>query len=257
MNDTIQKYQDYVITGFTKGLQPVVVETASGALLRDVNGREYVDCFSGISVVNTGHCNPHVLAAVKAQLEKLVHCASYVYYSSPTAELAAKLAAIAPGKLQKSFFANSGAEAVEAALKLARLFTGKKEFIALQAGFHGRTWGALSVTGNAGRKRRGGPYAPGVVFAPVPDLYRSATGGDPERCCARWVQALEEAIRFSTSNDVAAFIAEPVLGEGGIIVPPPGYFKAVKEVLDRHNILFIADEVQTGFGRTGKMFAVP
>ena len=256
MNDTVQKYRDYVITSFTKGLQPVVVESASGATLRDVSGKEYVDCFSGISVVNTGHCNPHVVAAARAQLEKLIHCASYIYYSSPVAELAAKLAAIAPGRLQKTFFANSGAEAVEGALKLARLYTGKHEFIALQASFHGRTWGALSVTGNAGRKRRGGPYAPGVTFAPVPDPYRSSDGRDVEQCCARWVEALEDAIRFSTSNDVAAFIAEPVLGEGGIIVPPASYFKAVKEVLDRYNILFIADEVQTGFGRTGKMFAI-
>ena len=256
MKDTVQKYRDYVITSFTKGVQPIVVEKACGTVITDVSGREYLDCFAGISVVNAGHCNPAVVAAARRQMEKLVHCASYVYHSPPTADLAEKLAAIMPSRrLQKTFFANSGAEAIEGALKLARLYTGKHELIALQASFHGRTWGALSVTGNAGRKRRGGPYAPGVAFVPAPYCYR-APWADPEECCRRWAQALEEVIRFATADDVAAFIAEPVLGEGGILVPPPNYFKTLKPVLDRHNILFIADEVQTGFGRTGKMFAI-
>jgi 4-aminobutyrate aminotransferase / (S)-3-amino-2-methylpropionate transaminase / 5-aminovalerate transaminase len=250
MNRTIEQYRDYLMTGFVKSVQPVVIQKALGAVVTDVYGREYIDCFAGISVVNAGHNQPAVMAAASAQIEELIHCCSYMYYSQPTAALAEKLAHITPGRLKKSFFANSGAEAVEGALKLARLYTGKREVIALQCSFHGRTWGALSVTGNADRKRRAGPFAPGVAFAPAPDIYHAPR--QPED----WARSFENVIRFATSGDVAAFIAEPVLGEGGIIVPPPQYFAEIKKVLDRYNILFIADEVQTGFGRTGKMFAI-
>jgi 4-aminobutyrate aminotransferase/(S)-3-amino-2-methylpropionate transaminase len=256
MSDTIQKYRDYVMTGFVKSVAPIVIEKASGAVVTDRNGREYLDCFAGISVVNAGHCNPQVVAAAKAQMDKLVHCSSYLYHAQPVADLAEKMAHIASRGLTKSFFGNGGAEAIEGALKLARLYTGKHEFIALQTSFHGRSFGALSVTGNMGRKKRGGPYATGVAFAPVPYVYRSQWPGDPEECGRQCARSIEDIIRFATSGDVAAFIAEPVLGEGGIIVPPLNYFKEVKEILDRYGILFIADEVQSGFGRTGKMFAI-
>ncbi|MGH9468823.1 MAG: aminotransferase class III-fold pyridoxal phosphate-dependent enzyme, partial [Terriglobia bacterium] len=146
MKNTLEKYREYVITSFSKGFQPIAVETARGAVVTDSAGRNYIDCFAGISVVNAGHRNSSVLSAAKEQMEKLVHCRSHVYHVGPTAILAEKLAAITPGRLKKSFFANSGSEAIEGALKLAKLFTGKYEYIALQAGFHGRTWGALSVT---------------------------------------------------------------------------------------------------------------
>ncbi len=251
MSSVINKYREYVITGFVKAVQPIVIEKASGATVTDSDGREYIDLFAGISVVNAGHGNPEVVASARAQMERLVHCCSYLYHAQPVADLAEKLAQIAPGRLKKSFFANSGAEAVEGALKLARLYTGKSEFVALTGSFHGRTWGALSVTGNAGRKRRGGPYAPGIAFAPAPaGVSRSRMSGED------FARELEDVLRFCTSGDVAAFIAEPVLGEGGILVPPQSYFAAVKRVLDAHGILFIADEVQTGFGRTGAMFAI-
>src|ERR1700720_752636 len=256
MSNTIQKYKDYVITGFMKQVVPIVIDHASGATVTDENGREYLDCFAGISVVNAGHCNPQVLAAAKAQMEKLVHCSSYVYHVKPVADLAEKIAQIAPKGLTKTFFGNGGAEAIEGAMKLARLYTGKHEYIALHASFHGRTWGALSVTGNMGRKKRGGPYAPGVTFAPAPYAYRSQWANNPEECGRQCGRAIEDVIRFTTSDDVAAFIAEPVMGEGGIVVPPRHYFKEVKKVLDHHGILFIADEVQSGFARTGKMFAI-
>lgn len=257
MSTTVQKYKDYVMTGFVKSVQPIVIDRAQGCMIRDVSGAEYLDCFAGISVVNAGHCNPRVIAAAKAQMEKLVHCASYIYYSQPTADLAEKMAQIMPSpRLRKSFFANSGAEAIEGALKLARLYTGKQEVISLQASFHGRTWGTLSITGNQARKKRGGPYAPGIAFAPAPYVYRSPWPDDPGKCVSFWADTLEQIIRFSTAGDVAAFIAEPVMGEGGIIVPPPDYFREIKKVLDRHGILFICDEVQSGFGRTGKMFAI-
>jgi 4-aminobutyrate aminotransferase/(S)-3-amino-2-methylpropionate transaminase len=256
MSDTIQKYKDYVMTGFMKSVVPIVIDKASGAIVTDVNGREYLDCFAGISVVSAGHNNPEVIAAARAQMEKVVHCASYIYHVQPVADLAEKIAHIAPRGLTKTFFGNGGAEAVEGAMKLARLYTGKHEFISLHASFHGRSWGTLSVTGNVGRKRRGGPYAPGVTFAPAPYAYRSQWPNDPEECGRQCARAIEDVIRFTTSDDVAPFIAEPVMGEGGIIVPPQNYFKEVKKVLDHHGILFIADEVQSGFARTGKMFAI-
>jgi 4-aminobutyrate aminotransferase len=256
MSDTVQKYKDYVMTGFMKSMVPIVIDRASGAVVTDVHGRQYLDCFSGISVVNAGHRNPAVIAAAQAQMEKLVHCSSYIYYVKPVADLAEKLAHITPPGLTKTFFGNSGAEAIEGAMKLARLYTGKHEFIALHASFHGRSWAALSVTGNMGRKKRGGPYASGVTFAPAPYAYRSGWRNDAEECGRQCARAIEDVIRFTTSDDVAAFIAEPVMGEGGIIVPPFHYFQEVKKVLDAHGILFIADEVQSGFARTGRMFAI-
>jgi len=256
MSDTIQKYKDYVMTGFLKSVAPVVVDHASGCVITDVNGREYLDCFAGISVVNAGHCNPEVTAAAKAQIDKLIHCQSYLYHVPVVGDLAEKIAHTAPPGLTKTFFANGGAEAIEGAMKLARLYSGKHEFIALQGSFHGRSWGALSITGNQGRKKRGGPYAPGVSFAPLPYAYRSNWADDPEECGRQCAQALEDVIRFSTAGDVAAFIAEPLWGEGGIVVPPANYFREVKKVLDKHGILFICDEVQSGFGRTGTMFAI-
>src|SRR5437763_15820807 len=161
MSNTIQKYKDYVMTGFLKSVAPIVIDHASGAKVWDENGREYLDCFAGISVVNAGHCNPHVIAAAKAQMEKLVHCSSYIYHVKPVADLAEKIAHIAPKGLTKTFFGNSGAEAIEGAMKLARLYSGKHEFIALHASFHGRRWGALTITCNMGRKKRGGRYASG------------------------------------------------------------------------------------------------
>src|SRR5579872_2761995 len=159
MSDAIQKYKDYVMTGFMKSVVPIVIDHASGVTITDVNGREYLDCFAGISVVNAGHCNPQVIAAAKAQMDKLVHGASYIYHVQPVADLAEKIAHIAPRGLTKTFFGNGGAEAIEGALKLARLYTGKHEFISLHASFHGRSWGTLSITGNLGRKKQGGHYA--------------------------------------------------------------------------------------------------
>ena len=254
--NTQEKYKKYVNTSFLKALEPVVVERGQGSKYIDPQGREYLDAFSGISVVNSGHGNREVVEAAKAQLDKLLHCCSYVYYSIPMADLAEKLAQITPGALQKTFFGNGGAEAVEGALRLAKQYTGKFEFIALTHSFHGRSLATLSITGNAMRKKGGGPYMPGVAFAPAPYHYRSPYGQkDPKmtaRLCAR---AVEEVILCHTSNRVAAFIIEPVMGEGGIIVPPPEYFEELLPILKKHGIILISDEVQSGFCRTGKMFA--
>jgi 4-aminobutyrate aminotransferase / (S)-3-amino-2-methylpropionate transaminase / 5-aminovalerate transaminase len=255
--DTIEKYRRYVSTGFVKKVQPIVVDRAEGATVWDEAGRPYVDLFSGISVVNAGHCNREVVEAATSQMRRLVHCNSYLYHNKPTADFAEALAGIMPSPdLHVSFFGNSGAEAIEGAMRVAKQFTGRTEFVALDMSFHGRTVGTLSVTGNWARKRRGGPYLPGVAFAPAPYSYRSPFGPDPEAVSKACAEELERVIDCHTSGSVAAFLAEPVMGEGGIIVPPASYFRRVKEVLDRHGILFICDEVQSGFGRTGKMLAI-
>jgi 4-aminobutyrate aminotransferase / (S)-3-amino-2-methylpropionate transaminase / 5-aminovalerate transaminase len=255
--NTIEKYEKYVTTSFVPSVEPVVFDKAEGATIIDVDGKRYVDCFAGIAVSNAGHRHPKVIAAAKDQLDRFVHAGSYIYHVPQVADLAEKLAGITPGKLQKTFFGNSGAEGIETALRLAKAYTGKSEFISLTHSFHGRTVGTLSVTGNYQRKKRGGPYLPGIAFAPAPYVYRNPFGTDePDEVARRCADMVQWAIDYQTANDVAAFIAEPVMGEGGIIVPPDNYFKYVKEILDQHDILFIADEVQSGFGRTGKMFGV-
>jgi 4-aminobutyrate aminotransferase/(S)-3-amino-2-methylpropionate transaminase len=255
--EVIETYKKHVITNCVSKLEPVVVSSASGATLTDTQGKEYVDCFSGISVVNTGHCNPKVAEAAKEQLDHYVHACAYVYYLEPVAKLAEKLASIVPARLQKTFFSNSGAEAIECGLKLARKFTGKHEIIALMRSFHGRTLGTLSVTGQASRRSYSmGPYLGSIAFAPTPYCYRCPLGLKYPECGVECAKMIDDVVRYSTSGDVAAFIAEPVLGEGGIIAPPDEYFKEVKKVLDKYGIIFIADEVQTGFARTGKLFAI-
>ena len=254
--NTTEKYKKYVNTAMVEKVQPVVIEKAIGATIIDTSGKEYVDCFSGIAVTNAGHCNEKVIEAAKAQMELLIHCCSYVYYSQPTANLAEKLAQITPGRLQKSFFGSGGAEAIEGALRLAKQFTGKTEFIALQSSFHGRSYATLSVTGNNARKRRGGPYMVGCTFLPAPYCYRCFFELKYPECHLRCAKALEDIIRFNTYDNVAAFIAEPLLGEGGIITPPDDYFLEIEKIVKKHEMLMLIDEVQTGFCRTGKMFAI-
>ncbi len=255
--ETKELYDEYMITSMVAGFDPVEVEFAEGTRIHCKSGKSYLDCFSGISVVNAGHRHPKVIAAAKEQLDKLVHCCTYVYYSPPAGRVAKALAEITPGSLQKSFLANSGAEAIEGAMRLAKHYTGRNEFVALTHSFHGRTYATLSITGNSGRKKQGGPFMPGVTFAPAPYKYRCPFGSETdEECAERSADQLAHAIKYMSSDNVAAFIAEPVLGEGGILVPHDNYFKSVKEILDASEILFICDEVQSGFGRTGKMFAI-
>ena len=252
--NTIEKYRRYVNTSSLAGIEPIVVGAASGATVTDVDGTVYTDLFSGISVVGAGHGHPRVIDAARRQMDDLVHCASYVYHVPVVADLAERLAMITPGRLQRTFFGNSGAEAVEGALRLARAHTGRRETIALQTSFHGRTAGSLAVTGNSQRKKRGGFPPSGVAFAPAPHPYRCRMcQGSCTLACA---DAVEDTLRYETAGDVAAFIIEPMLGEGGLVPLPDGYLERLKPLLDRENILLIIDEVQTGFGRTGKMFGV-
>ena len=226
----MEQYRDYVMTGFVKRIEPVVVDHGEGATLWDVDGKEYIDCFAGISVTNAGHGNKKIIEAAKAQADKLVHACSYVYHVPAVGALAEKLAEITPGRLQKTFFSNSGAEALEGAMRLAKRYSGKSEFVALESSFHGRTNGTLSITGNSGRKKGGYTYLSGIAFAPAPYCYRCFAETTPDKCGMLCARRVSEVARLHLSGNVCAFVAEPVMGEGGIIVPPDDYFKVVKKV---------------------------
>ena len=251
-----QLYDEYLITSMVGGFEPVTVEQASGCTMTDADGTEYLDCFSGIAVCNAGHGHPKIVDAAHKQMDKLIHCCTYVYYSPRAAELAQKLALITPGALQKSFFGNCGAEALEGAMRLAKQFTNRTELVCLTMSFHGRTVGTLSITGNYTRKKGTGPYLSGVAFAPAPYCYRCPFKLKYPQCGVGCAEHLDYVFRYQTAGGVAAFIAEPVLGEGGIIVPPPEYFKIASKIARDNGAVFIADEVQSGFGRTGKLFAI-
>lgn len=253
--DTKQLYDEYMITSMVAGIEPIIVERAAGCEITGQDGKSYLDCFSGIAVTNAGHGHPKVVAAAKAQMDKLVHCSTYVYYNPRAGELARRLAQITPGPLQKSFLGNSGAEAVEGALRLAKQFTKRKEVVSLTMGFHGRTAGTLSVSGNRRVKKGTGPYLSGVAFAPAPYCYRCPFKSTYPGCGLACAEFMDQVLRYQTSGDVAAFLAEPVMGEGGIIVPPSGYLAIAAKIARDDGALYIADEVQCGFGRTGRMFA--
>lgn len=232
----------------------VPVKRASGCTLEDFEGNEYLDVFSGISVVNVGHGNDAVVDAAKDQLDEFVHGCSYVHPNEPVADLAERIAEVTPGDLQKSFFCNSGTEAVEGAVKLARKYTGSKEVIALEMGFHGRTLGSLALTGNKAYKKGMAPTLNDVAHTAPPYGYRCPRC-DGDQCDADCAEELERIIGSHTSGDLAAVVVEPVMGEAGIIVPPAGWLERVQEIAHDHGALLIADEVQTGYGRTGELFA--
>jgi 4-aminobutyrate aminotransferase / (S)-3-amino-2-methylpropionate transaminase / 5-aminovalerate transaminase len=254
--DTQALYETYMITSMVAGFQPVVVARASGCTVVGQDGKEFLDCFSGIAVCNAGHCHPRVIAAAREQMETLVHCCTYVYYNPRAAECARMLAEITPGKLQKTFFGNSGAEALEGAIRLAKQYTGRKEIVCLSMSFHGRTVGTLSITGNRGRKKGSGPYLSGVAYAPAPYCYRCPFKLSYPTCGCACAEHLDYVLRYNTAGDVAAFVAESVMGEGGILVPPPEYFKIATEIARNDGAVFVCDEVQSGFGRCGTMFAI-
>lgn len=253
---TRDQYAKHLLPVVAQGVEPVVVASAKGRTVVDEDGKSYLDCFSGISVVNAGHNHPKILAAAREQMEKLVHCCSYVYHVPVVGRLAEALAGVAPNGLSKSFFSTSGAEAIEGALRLAKQATGRREIVSLGFSFHGRTIGTLSITGNQVRKKNNGPYVSGVAFGPAPYCYRCPLGLKYPDCEVACAHALKDTIRQQTSGDVAALVAEPVLGEGGLVAPPGEYFEVAARIFHEEGALFIADEVQTGFGRTGKMFGI-
>jgi 4-aminobutyrate aminotransferase len=235
---------------------PLVIEHAKGSYLYTVDGRRYLDFASGIAVTNLGHGHPAVLRATHEQLDRLVHT-SVVAHHQPAIELAERIAAIAPGKLDKVFFANSGAEAVEGAIKLARYVTGRPALVGFQGAFHGRTYGALSLTASKSYYReRYEPFLPGIYHVPYPYAYRNPTGPGDEATLEYVFEFIDEMLDTRVPpRNIAAFIVEPVLGEGGYVVPPADFMPRLRKLCDQHGILLIADEVQSGYGRTGKMFA--
>ncbi|MFH0802913.1 MAG: aspartate aminotransferase family protein [bacterium] len=234
---------------------PPHIVQGKGQFLYDEKGKEYLDFFAGVVTVNSGHCNPEIAEKIIQQVKTLQHTTT-LYLTSPMVDLAEKLAQIAPGDLNKSFICNSGTEANEGAALLSKLHTGSHEFIALRNSFHGRSIMGMSFTGQH-NWRVGNPYVFGVNFISSAYCYRCSYGQTYPSCDLVCARDLENIIRTCTSLKVAAMIAEPIQGNGGVIVPPPEYFKVIKEILDKYGILLISDEVQTGFGRTGdKWFGI-
>ena len=221
--------KEYVMQ--TYGRQPLALKEGKGAVVWDVEGRPYIDCVAGIAVNNVGHAHPNVAEAISKQAHKLIHT-SNIYYTEEQVRLAELLVKVSPH--QKAFFCNSGAEANEGAIKLARKYTGKGEIIAMENSFHGRTITTITATGQHKYKKNFGPLTPGFKHVPYGDV---------------------EAVREAITHKTAAVLVEPIQGEGGIIIPPEGYLEELKKVCHENDVLLIFDEVQTGFGRTGEMFA--
>ncbi len=262
--EVIESQRKLMFPCMPKHRQPVVIVEGKGAVVKDLDGKEYIDLFAGYAAVNIGHCHPKVVEAVTYWAKK-VHHTSYDYYNLPSAILAEKLVKILPMSGEKKvFFCVSGAEAIEGSVKLTRKYMLKVrgrtglEVITLRYSFHGRTHMATALTGQSKYKRGMASVVayPGIKIIPAPYCYRCPFNMKYPECnlfCAHYV---EDVIKFETSGDIGAFIAEPVMGEGGIIVPPKEYFKEVVGIIRDHGGLFIADEVQSGFARTGKIFGV-
>jgi 4-aminobutyrate aminotransferase len=238
---------------------PLVAERGEGAMVEDVDGNRFLDFNAGIAVVATGHCHPRVVEAIQRQAARLIHMSGTDFYYEELVALAEKLSAIAPGAGQRRVsFGNSGAEAVEGCIKLARYATGREKIIAFYGSFHGRTMGALSLTARKAVQRAGfGPLVPGIVHAPYPYCYRCPFGKTPDGCAVECVKFIEETVlkTVAPAGETAAIILEPVQGEGGYIVPPRKFFDEIARVAKQNGILLIFDEVQSGMGRTGKMWA--
>ena len=241
---------------------PLVAKRGRGIRIEDADGNEFLDFAAGIAVASTGHCHPEVVAAIQKQAAELIHISGTDFYNEPLTQLAEKLSAIAPMRgPHKVFYGNSGAEAIECALKLARYHTGRQHIIAFLGAFHGRTMGALSLTASKPQqKRRFAPLVPGVTHVRYPYAYRGCSGGAQEEeafslGCARFI---EEKLFKSVlpAEEVAAIFVEPIQGEGGYVVAPDNFMRELRGICDRHGILLVVDEVQSGAGRTGKWWAI-
>ena len=232
------------------------VERAEGVYLYTRDGRRVLDFLAGFGACNAGHNHPRVVAAAREQMERMVHAPLGVIAHEPALRLAWELGQITPGGADMFFFGNSGAEAVEGAIKLARYATGRRGIIAFLGGFHGRTMGAVSVTTSKVRYRTGhGPFLPDVYYARFPYPFRSSAP-DPDACAQEALEDIERLLEYVIApQDVAAFLLEPIQGEGGYVIPPRPWLVALRQLADEHGILLIFDEVQTGFGRTGEWFA--
>jgi len=239
-------------------ITPIFVKRAKGALIEDVEGNEYIDFGGGIGVVNVGHCNEKVVSAIKEQADQYLHTCFHISMYEPYIELAKQLNEITPGDFaKKTFFVNSGAEAVENSVKIARYATKRQGIIAFENAFHGRTYMTMTLTSKVKPYKFGfGPFCPEVYRVPFSYCYRCPFGREYPSCELYCADYLEDFfIGNVAAESVAAVIAEPIQGEGGFVVPPPGYFQKIKAICERHGIIFIMDEIQTGMGRTGKRFA--
>lgn len=253
---------------FVSPVWPHLLETiivrGEGAYVWDQASQRYLDFTSGVGVTNTGHCHPRVVAAIREQAGRILHLQANLAYHEPMLRLIAALRQVVPSELDAFFLTNSGAEAVEAAVKLARHATGRPNVIAFQRSFHGRTVGAMSLTSSKTVYRVGyQPLMPGVFFAPYAYCYRCPKAeADPERyghssCCGWALEQVRFLLKSQTApEETAAILVEPLLGEGGYVVPPTSFLRGLREICEEHDILFILDEVQSGFGRTGRFFAL-
>jgi 4-aminobutyrate aminotransferase len=239
---------------------PFVMARGSGCAVEDVDGNVFLDCAAGIAVNSTGHAHPAVVASIVDQAQKFLHMSGTDFYYEPQVRLGEEMNAIAPWTGPKrSFFSNSGTEAIEAAIKLARYHTKRHGIIAFLGSFHGRTMGSLSVTASKALQRKGfGPPLSGSYHAPYPNPYRRPAGDTPEACAAAVIDYIEDQILVSlvAPDEVAAVLIEPIQGEGGYVVPPVEFMQRLRELTRKHGMLLIADEVQSGMGRTGKMFGI-
>jgi 4-aminobutyrate aminotransferase len=254
----IDRDKAVVSPSYTRGY-PLVIARGVGSSVEDVDGNVFLDCAAGIAVNSTGHAHPAVVQAITEQAQKFLHMSGTDFYYEPQVRLAEELASIVPihGGV-RSFFGNSGTEAVEACLKLARYTTGRQNIIAFLGAFHGRSMGSLSLTASKAIQRRGfGPMLPGVYHAPFPDLYRCPIG-TRETCAAACVDFIEHQLftHLVSPDEVAAIVVEPIQGEGGYIVAPDEFLQRLRELTKKYGMLLVADEVQSGMGRSGKMFAI-
>ena len=251
----LEKKKEYIMPCLGHFYQePMQLVRGDIQYLYDSTGKQYLDCFTGVSVINCGHCNPAITDRICEQVKTLQHVCN-IYLTDPFVRLAERLAEVTPGDLKKTFFCSTGTEANEGAALLATVATNNSEFISLRNGLHGRTKLTMSMTGISMWRTDPNPVG-GINFAPNAYCYRCPLGKRFPECDYACANAIEDIIKTNTSGRVAAMIAEPIQGNAGIVTPPPGYFKRVKEILDRYGILLIIDEVQTGFCRTGKMFAI-
>jgi len=238
---------------------PLVAKRGRGALVEDVDGNVFLDFAAGIAVVSTGHCHPEVVAAIQKQAAELIHMSGTDFYYPSLVELARRLAGVTPGKeAKRAYFGNSGTEAIEAAIKLARYHTRREKLIAFYGGFHGRTMGSLSLTASKAVQRKGfGSLLAGVFHVPFANRYRCPYGLEPESCCTECAAVLERELfkKIVDPEEVAAIVVEPIQGEGGYVPAPPEFLRDLQRICRQHGILLISDEVQCGMGRTGKWWA--
>jgi 4-aminobutyrate aminotransferase len=255
----LRKDKKYISPSYTRSY-PAVIERGEGCWVWDVDGNKFLDFNAGIAVCATGHCHPQVVEAIKKQAGTLIHMSGTDYYYPLQTELAEKLVEITPGGMNKRvFFCNSGAEAVEGAFKLVRYATGRKNVIAFFGAFHGRTLGALSLTASkVVQKHRFGPLIAGVYHVPYAYCYRCVYNLEYPGCNFACINYIEDYLfkKVVPAEEVGAIFVEPIQGEGGYVVPPSGYLEKLRALCDKYGILLVADEVQSGMGRTGKMFAL-